>query len=128
MIHNIILKPGDSVHIHVPATSTTIKYTMPKPQSIPTDDSYNLIHKVCDIMGVPVHLLLSKRRTPELVAIRCYIANKLLTKPMNTTTIGRLLNRDHSTIIHYKGLQKDFLDTKDPLYIETIKKIENETN
>lgn len=60
-----------------------------------------IIAEVCEEFKVSQIDLLSKRRTADLVAPRFKVAYRLKTETlMSLAGIGRLLNRDHTSIIH----------------------------
>lgn len=42
---------------------------------------------------------------------------------LNTVKIGELLNRDHSSIVHFTKVFNNFLDTKDELALTTLHQV-----
>lgn len=59
-------------------------------------------------------MICSKSQDNALVFIRCYVTDYLLSIGETITSIGKFLQRDHSTIIHYKQNREQILSN--PLY------------
>jgi chromosomal replication initiation ATPase DnaA len=68
-----------------------------------------IINTVCSYFGISQELLKSKYRYTNLVDARMYAAKLLLNEGMPSTDIGRILERDHTTIIHYKQKYNDLI-------------------
>ena len=64
---------------------------------------YTLIRGVADSFGVSVEDLLSKRGPRRLMRPRIKVAEALRARGMSSPAIGRLMNRDHTTIAFYLG-------------------------
>jgi hypothetical protein len=60
-----------------------------------------IVNLVCETLDVSFELVKGKRRFYELVTARGIISKILHSKGHSLQHIGRLLNKDHSTIIHY---------------------------
>lgn len=63
-----------------------------------------LIEQAAQLFGVSVHRLTSDFRDEPLPLMRMLIAQHLREKGMGYNAIGRMLNRDHATII--TGIRK----------------------
>lgn len=67
----------------------------------------HLFDQLCDagISLRKIDIRKTRKKTADLVRIRFAIGN-ILTKQygLTTTEVGRLMGRDHSTIVHYRGL------------------------
>jgi hypothetical protein len=67
----------------------------------------HLFDQLCDagISLRKIDIRKTRRKTGDLVRLRFAIGN-ILTKQygLTTTEVGRLMGRDHSTIVHYRGL------------------------
>lgn len=74
-------------------------------------------------LGITKEQILSKNREREVVNARRIIALVLLKNKVCTTTkVGELLNRDHSSISHYKKTTNHLLSIEDSLR-ESFEKI-----
>ena len=58
------------------------------------------IEAIAKVYGYTVDDILGKRRLKALVSVRRQCVNMLHEKGYSTTEIGRIMNRDHSTICH----------------------------
>lgn len=62
------------------------------------------IHAAIDVVaqehGYTVHDIIGKSRFKHLVAVRLLCILMLRERGYSTTEIGRLMDRDHSTIVH----------------------------
>ena len=67
----------------------------------------HLFDQLCDAgIGLrKIDIRNTRKKTGDLVRLRFAIGN-ILTKQygFTTTEVGRLMGRDHSTIVHYRGL------------------------
>ncbi len=76
-----------------------------------------IIQEVCNIFSVSKEMLLSKNRTHEVLTprqIAMYVARMMTTK--NKTQLGKIFNRDHTSIIHTLIAVKNYLKTNDPQF------------
>lgn len=93
------------------------------PHTIPTMDT--IINTVCRYFKLEVKDLLGKRRVNEFVRprqIAMYLADEMTLKSL--PSIGRMLNRDHTTIIYGRDLVKRMI-AADPAFevqVLTIRK------
>lgn len=62
-----------------------------------------IIKEIADKYGVKVVSILSRNRKRELVNIRAEIAVLLSEQGLSSTQIGKLLNRNHTTVLHWLG-------------------------
>lgn len=58
------------------------------------------IEAIAKVYGYTVEDILGKSKLKALVAVRRQCVNMLREKGYSTTEIGRIMNRDHSTICH----------------------------
>ena len=64
------------------------------------------IDAIAKLHGYTVEDILSKRKPKPLVAARRECVVKMRGKGYSTTQIGRIMNRDHSTIVHALQMSK----------------------
>lgn len=90
------------------------------------DRESKIFDTVCDIFKVTEEEMKGKCRKRNLVEPRQIIMYMLYNKTArNLKSIGRLMNRDHATVIYANNTVKDLMDT-DKLYkaqIEYLEKI-----
>jgi len=68
----------------------------------------DIVDRVSGDYGVPKEIILSPRRQKEFVDLRCIIAYVLRKREYSLPEIGRVLNRDHTTVINLlKRIEKD---------------------
>jgi len=67
-------------------------------------ESEIIIQTVCEAVGVKFELVYSKRKFYELVIARSIIAKILHSKGYVLTFIGRLLNKHHTSIMHFLSI------------------------
>jgi len=60
-----------------------------------------IVNIICETLEVSLEAVKSKRRFYELVTARGIISKILYSRGHNLQHIGRVLSKDHSTIIHY---------------------------
>lgn len=66
--------------------------------------------KCCEFLDTTIEEMECKTRTRELVQKRMMIAQYLFDhKSQNLVAIGKLLNRDHTSIIHYQKTIKELM-------------------
>lgn len=65
-----------------------------------------IINEVAETYGVSPEMIVSERRSLNLVAARKDIAEMLDARGYTSPQIGRALNRDHTTVIYYLGRAK----------------------
>lgn len=81
---------------------------------------------VCKTFEVSWSQITGKGRQTEIVDARhAYIWLALSWLKENTVTLGRQLNRDHSTVICARDRVKNMIVTKDKLMVPKIEAIEN---
>ena len=61
-----------------------------------------------DILGIDEYVPSSRER--KQVVFRTILANLFLNMGMGEEEVGRMLNKDHSTIHHYKVIMQDWFD------------------
>jgi len=71
----------------------------------PREKNLALIDEVAQLHGYTVEDVIGKSRFKKLVAVRQLCVFRLREEGYSTTEIGRIMNRDHSTIVH--ALNKD---------------------
>ena len=62
------------------------------------------IDAIAELHGYTVEDILGRSRPKQLVEVRRKCVVRMRSKGYSTTEIGRIMNRDHSTIVH--SLQK----------------------
>ena len=72
---------------------------------------YDTLKYACNQLGTTIAEVQSKGRQRNLVYNRCLIANYLYSHCYDLTLqkIGKLINRDHTSIIHYLKSHKNLL-------------------
>ncbi len=72
---------------------------------------YDALKFACNKLGTSIAEVHSKGRQRNLVYNRCLIANYLYGQNLDLTLqkIGRLLNRDHASVIHYLKSHENLL-------------------
>jgi chromosomal replication initiation ATPase DnaA len=83
-------------------------------------DALMLMNTICEILDIDPNEITDQNR--KTTNTRIIIAFALRQKGVSTTQIGKLLNRDHSTVIYYlaKYYEKQ---KKSPTFEEMIKKV-----
>jgi len=100
-----------------------------KLELLPIEDiTVNEVERLREIIvessGVSWEKIQAKRGIQEICIARhfyCYFSKTYFN--VNLKTIGRSINRDHTTVIHSIQTIKDMLDTRDPEYMEMHEKI-----
>ena len=80
----------------------------------------DVITLVCDYFQIPEKVFFSACRTDMVSDARkavCYLANVMLKR--NTCDIGKVINRDHSTVMHSVKVCQDLMIT-DEIYASDI--------
>jgi chromosomal replication initiation ATPase DnaA len=86
------------------------------PPPLPTEGElslYNILEMAAVAYGVDMNEVTQKNRRTECVFARhayCMMARKLTTKPL--TAIGRIINRDHATVIHSCRIAEVLIETR----------------
>jgi chromosomal replication initiation ATPase DnaA len=86
-----------------------------------------LLKDVSDYTGISIENLKSKNRDRPYVYARnlfCFAA-KAIYQHVGTTAIGRIINRDHATVLHSLRMANDFIYTGDP-FAEAISEFANQ--
>lgn len=89
------------------------------------DISAKIMIVVCDLYRLPINDIISNSRKRTIVEARqvaIYLLNKYT--DMSLVGIGRLFNRDHSTVIYSRDTVKDMIDV-DHKFAAKINQIEN---
>lgn len=71
-----------------------------------------IISKICDQYGVNPEYMVIRKRTKELVFPRhlaMYVIKKRTGLPV--TAIGKIFNRDHTTVIHAVRMIENYIET-----------------
>jgi len=71
-----------------------------------------IISDVADIYGITVENILSRRRLRRYAdarAVICYVL--CFTQGYSTTEVGKVLNRNHSSIVYFNKKTRDWLRT-----------------
>jgi len=90
-----------------------------------TDNSY--MDAVCRVFNVKADDVLGDRVWQPLPMARKQLALLLrMNTKLSTSQIGRLMNRDHSTIVYMIRRSKELIDIKDYLFMETWNKFKYE--
>jgi Trp operon repressor len=76
----------------------------------------------CNQDDVPMEEILSKTRKRSVVEARMMVSKLLLNEGLSYSEIARFLSKDHATIIHYRNLHDDLIDS-DPQYREKFEKL-----
>lgn len=70
----------------------------------------DIISDVADIYGITVDNILSRRRIRRYVDARAVVSYILCaTQGFSTNEVGRVLNRNHSSIVYFNKKTKDWL-------------------
>lgn len=73
---------------------------------------------VCNVCGVTWPMILSNKRYHNITIARqmfCWFGYQYL--GISLAAIGKIINRDHTTVIHSKDLIADMIETKNNEYI-----------
>lgn len=71
-----------------------------------------IISDVADIYGITVENILSRRRLRRYADARAVICYLLcFTQGYSTTEVGKVLNRNHSSIVYFNKKTRDWLRT-----------------
>lgn len=84
----------------------------------------NELQIISSVTGIPIPEILGKSRKSEIVEARhllCYSLRKRHT----TSEVGRMVNIDHSSVVHAVKKIKDLLSINDKRAVELISKIDN---
>ena len=127
---DIIVTPkfGDRVIIQMPMR--------PKPQVIEVktansdnrdySEVYAYMSTIAALFDLSLNEILSKSRIELIVAVRWYLMSYMRTdKKMSCAAIGRVLNRDHSTVSQCHRKRIDLLVVGDQLTLEVLNTIQN---
>jgi hypothetical protein len=79
----------------------------------------------CRALQVSMESMIGTRRHRHLTASRQVLCFYLRGKQYTLKSIGKLINRDHTTIIHSCQTVKDLLDAKDPIILEKLDLLKN---
>jgi hypothetical protein len=126
MDHIINAKYGDKIIINIPAKPQPVKQQVIfiKPNSPITEEHYNTINDICTATDYTLDELKSKSKKQKIIAVRFYLINQLRNQKLSLKNIGRLLNRDHTSvrnaIIKYNALAS----VQDEILNNTIAKIQ----
>lgn len=72
----------------------------------------DIINDVADIYGITPNDILSKRRIRRYVDARAVVSYLLYyIKGLTTTEVGKLLNRNHASVIYFNRKAEDWLRT-----------------
>jgi chromosomal replication initiation ATPase DnaA len=125
MEHIINAQPGDRIIINVP----NWKY---QPINIPEKvNDYeakvnDIINNVLEAVGITMDRLTSDRRHRTLVDCRIYISYACRAYyHLSLSEIGRILNRDHTTILHQIAQFEKFTKNNDAEFMQVYNTIEN---
>ena len=83
-----------------------------------------MLEHICEIINANVFDVKSNRRTRDLTDTRAIISAYLRTRRYTFTQIGKMLNRDHSTIVHAVSIYQDVL-SKDRRYTALMERLVN---
>lgn len=89
----------------------------------PNYDKEMIISKVVEAMKVPMEEIQSNSRLAEVVAARhilCYLLSQL---GLSTLKIGKIINKDHSTVVVAIQKVKHFITNQDERTIATLKTV-----
>ena len=86
-----------------------VKFGSMEPRKLhdPTAPVYmpqNTLRNACELAGVPLADVLNPIRLPRYVRARWHVMTILREWGRSTTQIGRMLNMDHTTVVH--GLRR----------------------
>lgn len=82
------------------------------PAKTDTEKVERIIYLVCGVTNTPYQFILGKSRSREIVEVR-HIAMYLVCwhTTLSLKAIGKIFNRDHSSVIHARDTVSDLLDT-----------------
>ena len=78
---------------------------------------WHLIGYVCEYKGVTVKNMLGRTREKDYIVARVLCAFMFLYKKYTLKSVGKILNRNHASVLHYR---KMILNPKDKLISESI--------
>lgn len=100
-------------------------YPAKKPMPIRQPDPVEqIIRRICAMANVSYEKVIGKTSTQEVVMVR-FIISQYLKETMLITwaEIGRELNKNHATIIHYVKQYYNFKSTKDRVFMKLLDKV-----
>lgn len=103
---------GRPVVIHYSMTINSVPYSQ-------------LAAIICQVCSVTWKSILDHDRKANVVIARqlfCYFASEVLHKQV--TEIGRIIGKDHTTVIHGRGKIRNMIDTEDDLYCPIINEVQ----
>jgi chromosomal replication initiation ATPase DnaA len=126
MHHTITLRANDTLLITAANEAVQIRY---KPillaQKKEPIDLEKTITQITRLFGVTEEEIKGTKRSVLLVMVRCYLAHLLRSQwpPLTLAGIGKILKRDHSTIIHYMKMWDSFESISDGYFVNFLNKI-----
>ncbi len=82
-----------------------------------------IINKVCVAFSITPGQMMEKTRRHKIVIPRNTAMYLLRIKGFGASEIGRIFNKDHSTVIYASKSIQNLIDTKDFEYYPTIKQL-----
>jgi chromosomal replication initiation ATPase DnaA len=108
MHHTIKLDYGDTITITAPALPPVAIKVAQKRVQMEEVHKYKIFQRVCDAFDITVEDIISKSRKQTLVLARFIIAYDLVVNhKLQLSTVGRLMCRDHTSIIYYVQTFRD---------------------
>jgi chromosomal replication initiation ATPase DnaA len=121
MEHVINAKYGDTIVIKIPKRPQVVMQKITIPAQVEVTVNYDaIISDVCAALGITLSDLQGKRKTNEIVTARFYIANKLREHNLAYGAIGKLLNRDHTSIIHATRTYQQRISVQDAVTMKVV--------
>jgi chromosomal replication initiation ATPase DnaA len=127
MEHVIHAKYGDKIIIHIPAKPKVARQQIItiQPHQALTQSHYEIVNNVCAALNITIEQLQGKRGNTYLTAARFYISYELhVNHNITLKEIGRLLNRDHTSIINAVKQYKELTSVNDALMMQITQQIQ----
>lgn len=83
----------------------------------------DLKSRVCKVFRISIEQFDSKSRKTDIVKARQLVMVMLVVDGYTTTAIGRILSKDHSTVVYAKRSIINLIDSKDRLFYNSIMEV-----
>jgi chromosomal replication initiation ATPase DnaA len=121
MEHVINANYGDTIVIKIPNRPMVVEQKITLPTEVEVKVNYNaIISDVCASLGITLQDIQGKSKKSEIVTARFYTANKLREYGLSYSIIGRLLHRDHASIMHAVRTYQARLEYQDTLTMDIV--------
>jgi chromosomal replication initiation ATPase DnaA len=126
MKHIINANYGDKIIINIPTRPHVVQQTITIPTQVQVSTTHQqIIQDVCEALGITHLDLVGKCRKHHLVTARFYTAYKLRQNQLALSVIGKLLHRDHTSVIHAIETYQHRITYADDKTLQIVNTIQN---